>query len=281
MRWRAAHDRPPTPTRLDEPVRIALYAGIFVHFDAVSTSLLHKLEILRRRRARARPIEITVFTQGTVYSSSGDRRPRAHPRSCLGALPSFKPTSTSSSSGSLRALRRHQHAAPEAPDTGRRPQHHASGVGRLARSRANAAPQPSPDGTCSGKPRVHEQQRARSPTCSTAASPRDAVGTAPATGLFVRRRSCRRRAPRICPRTDPTAVVGRFVRAKGVHDLLRAMAALLEDDDVCLTLVGDVRFSDRDPRGSQPVTRSVSCRRTGAARVRHRRHGARSALPVG
>jgi glycosyltransferase involved in cell wall biosynthesis len=45
------------------PLRIALYAGIVVQRDAVSWSLLHKLETLRRLIALGAPLEPTVFAQ--------------------------------------------------------------------------------------------------------------------------------------------------------------------------------------------------------------------------
>jgi len=45
------------------PVKVALYSGIVVARDAVSWSLVHKLEALRRLQAQGAPIEVTVFTQ--------------------------------------------------------------------------------------------------------------------------------------------------------------------------------------------------------------------------
>ena len=48
---------------VEPPLRIALYAGIFVHRDAVSNSLRHKLDALHRLVELGAPLEITVFTQ--------------------------------------------------------------------------------------------------------------------------------------------------------------------------------------------------------------------------
>jgi len=44
-------------------VHIALYSGIVVPRDAVSRSLVHKLEVLRRLIGLGAPIDVTVFTQ--------------------------------------------------------------------------------------------------------------------------------------------------------------------------------------------------------------------------
>ena len=50
----------PPPQR---PLRVAMYSGIVVERDAVSRSLLHKLEVLRRLVALGAPLEVTVFAQ--------------------------------------------------------------------------------------------------------------------------------------------------------------------------------------------------------------------------
>ncbi|MGH9046510.1 MAG: hypothetical protein ACRDVW_04265, partial [Acidimicrobiales bacterium] len=48
---------------VERPLKVALYSGIVVRRDAVSWSLLHKLEALRRLVALGAPIEVTVFAQ--------------------------------------------------------------------------------------------------------------------------------------------------------------------------------------------------------------------------
>jgi glycosyltransferase involved in cell wall biosynthesis len=52
-------------TAQSDPLRVALYAGLFVQRDAVSSSLGAKLDILRRLVDLGAPIDITVFTQGS------------------------------------------------------------------------------------------------------------------------------------------------------------------------------------------------------------------------
>jgi len=47
------------------PVRVALYAGLFVQRDAVSNSVAVKLRVLRDLVAQGAAIELTVFTQGS------------------------------------------------------------------------------------------------------------------------------------------------------------------------------------------------------------------------
>src|ERR1039458_1855028 len=79
-RWRSSASRPPGRRHIERlgsrrgddggmtvapPLRIALYAGIFVHRDAVSNSLRHKLDALRRLVELGAPLEITVFTQAS------------------------------------------------------------------------------------------------------------------------------------------------------------------------------------------------------------------------
>lgn len=54
----------------DRPLRIVLYSGIVVARDAVSWSLLHKLGALRRLAERGAPLEVTVFTQSLDEPSS-------------------------------------------------------------------------------------------------------------------------------------------------------------------------------------------------------------------
>ncbi len=48
-------------------LRLALYSGIYVHHDAVSNSLLEKLRILEALRARGARLGLTVFTQASDY----------------------------------------------------------------------------------------------------------------------------------------------------------------------------------------------------------------------
>jgi glycosyltransferase involved in cell wall biosynthesis len=48
-------------------LRLALYSGIYVHHDAVSNSLLCKLRVLDALRRRGAPIEWTVFTHASDY----------------------------------------------------------------------------------------------------------------------------------------------------------------------------------------------------------------------
>jgi glycosyltransferase involved in cell wall biosynthesis len=48
---------------VEPPVRVALYSGIVVPRDAVSRSLVHKLEALRRVIGLGAPMDVTVFAQ--------------------------------------------------------------------------------------------------------------------------------------------------------------------------------------------------------------------------
>ncbi len=50
-----------------DPVRVALYSGIILRHDAVSTSLLRKLDVLRRARVGGASLEVTVFTQASDF----------------------------------------------------------------------------------------------------------------------------------------------------------------------------------------------------------------------
>ena len=53
------------------PLRVALYAGVVVERDAVSTSLLHKLRILRQLEELGYAVTTIVFTQGTDVDRPG------------------------------------------------------------------------------------------------------------------------------------------------------------------------------------------------------------------
>ena len=44
---------------------VALYAGVYVWRDAVSSSLAAKLDVVRRLIEMGAPIDVTVFTQGS------------------------------------------------------------------------------------------------------------------------------------------------------------------------------------------------------------------------
>ena len=44
---------------------VALYSGLYVRADAISTSVRYKVDILRELQAAGAPLEFTVFTQGT------------------------------------------------------------------------------------------------------------------------------------------------------------------------------------------------------------------------
>ena len=50
--------------------QVTLYSGVFVHGDAVSNSLLAKLRILRGLRLRGAPIAVQVFAHGTDYTTA-------------------------------------------------------------------------------------------------------------------------------------------------------------------------------------------------------------------
>jgi len=63
------------------PVRVALYGGIILRHDAVSTSLLRKLDVLRRAREAGAPLDVTVFTQASDFDD-----PEIHVVPHLGAL---------------------------------------------------------------------------------------------------------------------------------------------------------------------------------------------------
>lgn len=50
------------------PLRVALYSGIYVHHDAISDSLRHKVKILRDLQDAGVAVEFTTFTQHSDYS---------------------------------------------------------------------------------------------------------------------------------------------------------------------------------------------------------------------
>ena len=56
-----------SPIQPPTPLRVALYAGVYVEHDAVSNSLRHKLDILQGLAHHGYPVMTTVFTQGTDY----------------------------------------------------------------------------------------------------------------------------------------------------------------------------------------------------------------------
>jgi glycosyltransferase involved in cell wall biosynthesis len=257
----------------DPTLHVALYAGMFIRFDAVSTSLLHKVEILQRKQVEGWPIEFTVFTQGTefelpeivVLETADDlvehplfQKADAHIFEfgmhyelfdAIEALPEQTPILAVDHSTTPPELvdsaeaRGRCEAAIARRDMLRRATHVTNdsefnrdhllerGFPPEMLSVLHLPP------ACSFGEEPAGRTRGRVPTNSVPTNP---VPTNPVPTSRVPV------GPVRGSRAEPIHVlfVGRFVRAKGVDDLLRAVTPLLERDDVRLTLVGDVRFSD-------------------------------------
>lgn len=60
--------------RTDETIRVALSSGIFVHHDAISSSVEHKLQVLSELEAAGLPVVTTVFTHGSDRDDPRIRR---------------------------------------------------------------------------------------------------------------------------------------------------------------------------------------------------------------
>ncbi len=56
-----------SPAQPPTPLRVALYAGVYFEYGAVSNSLRQKLDILQGLAQHGYPVKTTVFTQGTDY----------------------------------------------------------------------------------------------------------------------------------------------------------------------------------------------------------------------
>ena len=74
--------RPRTSPRREGPLRIAIYAGVYLPADGISASVRPKLEMIRALRDSGVPIEVTVFTQ----VSEGDADPEVVTLSSLEGL---------------------------------------------------------------------------------------------------------------------------------------------------------------------------------------------------
>lgn len=62
MTWRAERGSERTQ---NSPLRVALYSGIYLQHDAISDSLRHKVSIFDSLAASGAPVEITLFTHAT------------------------------------------------------------------------------------------------------------------------------------------------------------------------------------------------------------------------
>ncbi len=225
-------------------LRIALYAGIVVRRDAVSWSLLHKLEALRRLIDLGAPIELTVFAQ-----SIDDPGPEFIECPTIGQLLGHHQFWDADlhifEEGMYYELFESIHLIPpEKPILAI--EHNSTPVELVEVPSMRAAVQ-----------RSHDQRRNLLRATHVACVSELNVEMARAAEVPDEKLSVLHLPPAIVPsgpvaplRTHPGPVrflyLGRFVRAKGIADMLEVAERMLSDGETrChFTLAGDPRFSD-------------------------------------
>ena len=229
-----------TPGR---PLRVALYNGIVLERDAVSISFLRKLRLLQRLRDEGHPVHVTGFTQGSEFD---DPDIRIHPH--VGTLvrdPSFNAADVHVFEFAMwydlfdalllveqpSLVVDHNTTPPELVDDP--VVREACAKASLARHNLYLA---------NRIVTVGEFTRDQLVEMGLAAEQIDVIHL-PAVAVSP--------GPRVGPGRSGSRVdllyVGRFVAAKGIRDLLKAMELVwAADPDVHLTVAGSVRFSQPD-----------------------------------
>ncbi len=229
-----------------DPLRIALYSGLFVKFDAISTSLRHKVELLDRLRAEGCPIELTIFAQGCDYPRpdvvvlADPDALRRDPRflsadvHCLefGMYYELLEAIATLAPGTPILAVDHNTTPPDLVDS------------EDARDRCRRAIEWR--GTLKSFSHVATDGEFTRDELLGQGFPPGMLSvlhlppTIPDGGA---------REPRRPGEGRPVDLlyVGRFVRAKGVTDLITAVEPMLERGDARLTLVGDTTYSDPGP----------------------------------
>ncbi len=231
-----------------DPIRVSLYSGIYMRHDAVSDSLRHKLAILRRLVSMGAPLEVTVFTH-----ASDDPGPELCPVASVSALQRLERFWSTDvhlfEFGMHYDLFDSVYVIPE-----ERPivvfDHNTTPPALVDLPEARA-------GCERALVQRHNLQRADRVVCVSeftvelvrsvgVSQERISVLHLPPTCARARRPS-RARRPQDVVRL---LFVGRFVRAKGVGDLLEVCRSLWAPNregrvpTVTLTMVGGRRFSD-------------------------------------
>jgi glycosyltransferase involved in cell wall biosynthesis len=225
------------------PIRVALYSGIVMERDAVSKSFLWKLRLLQRLRDVGCPVEVTGFTQGSDYEDR-DIRVTPHIGSLLrerrfgeADIHVFEYGMGYELFNALFLIDRpslvidHNTTPPELVD---------DPIVQLACEKAirerhnlHLATRIATDSEFTRDQLV--DMGLGSPSITVIHLPPNNVDVAP---------GHRPHAERSSGNTIKLLYVGRFVKAKGVEDLLSAMEQLWKRDrDVELTLAGSIRFS--------------------------------------
>jgi len=225
-------------------LRVALYSGVVFGHDAVSTSFLHKLRILTRLRDTGFPVAVTGFTHATDFVDpdirvvSGLSDLMRSSEFAAADVHVFEYTMWYELLNALFLIDRPSLVVdhnttpvelindPEVRTACTRARHERHNLSRATHVAA-----------------VGEFTRDELLAMGFAADSVSALHLPAATATPVGSSPGARRRP-----GDPVRLlyVGRFVRAKGVLDLLDAVEALWDDGtrDVTLTMAGSVRFPD-------------------------------------
>jgi len=226
----------------EPPLRIALSAGFGVHRDAVSNSLRHKLDALRRLVELGAPLEITVFTQ-----ASDDVVSEVHVVDSVAELIAYEEFWSADvhifEEGMYYDLFNSVFVLP--PD---RP--------ILAIDHNTTPPElvdiPESRASCERSLiQRHNLALARHVACVSELN----VELVRSVGIPEDRLSVLHLPPAIAPSAPPASVaersgpvrvlyLGRFVRAKGIVDMLDLVDRLVARGGIEVTLAGDPRFSD-------------------------------------
>jgi glycosyltransferase involved in cell wall biosynthesis len=230
----------------ESPLRVALYAGIFVFRDAVSNSLGAKLDVLRRLVELGAPLEVTVFTMSSEHVGPEIRvvdsvaELFAHEEFWAADVHIFEEGMYYDLFNSVFVIPKdrpilaieHNTTPPELIDI---PESKASCERSLIQR--------------------NNMVLARHVACVSEFS----VELARSVGVPDERLSVLHLPPQIAPSAPPKSVterggpvrllyLGRFVRAKGIVDMLELVDRLLArgGGEITVTLAGDPRFSDAE-----------------------------------
>jgi glycosyltransferase involved in cell wall biosynthesis len=237
-------------------LRIALYSGIVMERDAVSRSFLWKLRLLQRLRAQGCPVDVTGFTQGSDYEDD-DIRVTQHIGSLL-REPAFSDADMHVFEyamwydlfNALFLIDRpslvidHNTTPPELVNDPI--VELACHKAILERHNLHLASRIVTDSEFT-RDQLIEMGLGKQGITVIHLPPSNAeVGRTP-----------RSFSDPSCGNVIKILFVGRLVKAKGVEDLLAAMARVWEiDEDVHLTLAGSIRFSQPDALAA--VVRAVA-----------------------
>jgi glycosyltransferase involved in cell wall biosynthesis len=237
---------PVAETNAERRLRVALYSGIVVPRDAVSRSLIHKLDALRTVIGLGAPIDVTVFTQ-SIDEAEPEFQVMESVSELLHADEFWSADVHVFEEGMYYDLFNSVFVIP--PD---RPimaiEHNSTPVDLIDVPWAKAAVE-----------RSHAQRfnltLARHVACDSEFN----VEMARSVGVPDERISVLHLPPTVIPAREPGPMsdhegpvqllfLGRFVRGKGIADMLELTRRLLAGDPerFSVTIAGDPRFSDHD-----------------------------------